>query len=158
MLGIFSTLSFAALLAIGGGVLSLGPQQYGQVNILYVPGIPSSEPGYLPPDPCVVDVAIFDGQGNQVKFQESSLQPGQSATLTFDPDDLNEGGRRFFNGGGNQGIFTEQATVQDTCGDNTTSCDASLCSVNQAIEIIDSKTGVTRVLIDGLVQEGAVAY
>ena len=157
MLKIFSALSFAAFLATGGGVLSLGPQQYGQVNILYVPGIPSSEQGYLPPDPCVVDVAIFDGQGNQVKFKEASLQPGQSATLTFDANDLNDGGRRFFRGGGNPGIFTEQATVQDTCGNNTTSCDASLCSVTQAIEIIDGETGITRVLVDGLAQE-AVAF
>jgi hypothetical protein len=152
MLGIFSILSFASLLAIGGGVLSLGPQQYGQVNILYVPGIPSSEPGYPPPNPCVVDVAIFDGHGNQVKFQQSSLVPGQSATLTFDSSDLNGGGRQFFSGGGNLGIFTEQATVEDTCS-NDTSCDASLCSINQAIEIIDSSTGVTRVLVDGLVRE-----
>jgi hypothetical protein len=158
MLGIFSSLFFATALAIGGGVLSLGPQQYGQVNILYVPGIPSSEPGYLPPDPCVVDVAIFDGHGNQVKFQESSLVPGQSATLTFDPNDLNGGGRGFAQRGSNLGIFTEQATVVDTCGNNTTSCDASLCSVNQALEIIDNTTGVTRVLVDGLAQEGALAY
>jgi hypothetical protein len=156
MLNIFSILSAYAALSVTAGVLSLGPQQYGEVNILYVPGIPSSEPGYVPPDPCVVDVAIFDGQGNQVKSQESSLKPGQSATLTFDLDDLNGGGRG--QRGGNLGIFTEQATVQDTCGNNRTTCDASLCSVNQAIQIIDSTTGVTRVLVDGLVQEAASTF
>lgn len=149
MLGISGILAAIAAVAIGGGALSLGPQQYGEVNILYVPGIPSSEPGYLPPNPCVVDIAIFNGQGNEVKFKEASLVPGQTATLTFDADDLNGNGRGYAQRGSNLGIFTEQATVVDTCGSNTTSCDASLCPVNQAVEIIDDATGVTRVLVDG---------
>jgi|SRR5271156_416811 len=154
MLGVVSTLYLVAALVASGGILSLGPQQYGEVNLLYVPGIPSSEPGYLPPDPCVIDVAIFDGQGNQVKFKEASLVPGQSATLTFDSDDLNGGERQFSYRGGNTGIFTEQATVEDTCGNNA-SCDATLCPVNQALEIVDEKTGVTRVLVDQLVPQAA---
>jgi hypothetical protein len=44
-----------------------------------------------------------------------------------------------------------QATVQDTCGNNA-SCDATLCSVTQAVEVVDSKSGVTRVLVDGPVR------
>jgi hypothetical protein len=151
MLGIFSSLSAIALAVVATGVLSIGPQQYGEVNVLYVPGFASSEPGFTPPDPCVVDVTILNGQGNQAKFREFSLEPGQSATLTFDLDDLNGGGKQFDNRGGNPGIFTEQATVQDTCGNNA-NCDATLCSVNQAVEIVDSRTGVTRVLVDGPVQ------
>ena len=87
----------------------------------------------------------------------STLEPGQSAIFTFDLDDLNGGGKQFDNPGGNPGIFTEQATVQDTCGNNA-NCDATLCSVNQAVEIVNSRTGVTRVLVDGLVQEAASAF
>jgi hypothetical protein len=156
MLGIFSTM-IAAVAAVGllraGGILSLAPQQYGQVNVLYAP-VPSSEQGYAPPDPCVVDVTVLDGQGNQVKFQESSLQPGQSATLTFHYSDLNGGSRSaYLSQAGNQGIFTEQASVKDTCGNNAT-CDATLCSILQSVEIVDDEIGVTRVLVSGLVQAG----
>jgi hypothetical protein len=60
-------------------------------------------------------------------------------------------------GGGVQGVFTEQATVQNTCGNNQ-SCDATLCSITQAVEVVDSKTGVTRVLAGGLVQLGPSIY
>ena len=50
--------------------------------------------------PCVVDVAILDGQGNQVKFQEFSLEPGQSGHLSAAYGDLKGGGQA---GGGVQG-------------------------------------------------------
>src|SRR5271154_5406198 len=114
MLSIFKSLSAIVALSATAGVLSIGPQQYGEVNILYAPGFGSSEPGFAPPDPCVVDVTILNGQGTQAKFREFSLEPGQSAKLTFDLDDLD--GKQFTDRGGNPGIFTEQATVQDTCG------------------------------------------
>ena len=41
MLGVFSSLSAIALLSVTAGVLSIGPQQYGEVNVLYVPGFAS---------------------------------------------------------------------------------------------------------------------
>jgi len=149
MLGIFGGLYItAALLALAGSPLSVGPLQFAEVNVVYVPGVSSSEPGFTPPDPCVVDVAILDGQGNQAKFQEFSLEPGQSGHLSAAYGDLKGGGQA---GGGVQGVFTVQSTVQDTCGNNT-SCDATLCSVSQAVEVVDSKSGVTRALVDGPVQ------
>jgi hypothetical protein len=148
MLGIFGSLYAAvAVLGIAAGVLSVGPLQFAEVNVLYVPGV-SSEQGFTPPDPCVVDVAIFDGQGNQAKFQEFSLMPGQSGHLSAVYGDLKGGAQA---GSGVQGVFTVRSSVQDTCGNDQT-CDASLCSISQAVEVVDSKTGVTRVLVDGPVQ------
>jgi hypothetical protein len=147
MLGIFGRLSAIAILGLATGSLSVGPLQFAEVNVLYVPGV-ASNPDFSPPDPCVVDVAILDGQGNQAKFQEFSLEPGQSGHLSAAYGDLKGGAQA---GGGVQGVFTVQATVQDTCGNNA-SCDATLCSVTQAVEVVDSKSGVTRVLVDGLVR------
>jgi hypothetical protein len=147
MLGIFGRLSAIAIFSLSAGSLSVGPLQFAEVNVLYVPSV-ASNPDFSPPDPCVVDVAILDGQGNQVKFQEFSLEPGQSGHLSAAYGDLKGGGQA---GGGVQGVFTVQATVQDTCGNNA-SCDATLCSVTQAVEVVDSKSGVTRVLVDGPVR------
>ena len=99
MLGIFGSLYAAvAVLGIAAGVLSVGPLQFAEVNVLYVPGV-SSEQGFTPPDPCVVDVAILDGQGNQAKFQEFSLEPGQSGHLSAAYGDLKGGAQA---GGGVQ--------------------------------------------------------
>jgi len=148
MFKIFGGLFVTALAAVTSGVLSVGPLQFAQVNVLYVPGISSSEPGFTPPNPCVVDVTILDGQGNQAKFQEFSLEPGQSGHLSAAYGDLKGGAQA---GGGVQGVFTVQSTVKNTCGNDVT-CDSTLCAVTQAIEVVDSKTGVTRVLVDGPVQ------
>ena len=153
MLGIVKTVYAFAALLIATGSLSVGPPQFAEVNVLYVPGGLSSEPGFTPPDPCVVDVAILDGQGNQVKFQEFSLEPGQSGHLSAAYGDLKGGGQA---GGGVQGVFTVQSSVQDTCGNDQT-CDATLCSVTEAVEVVDSKSGVTRVLVDGPVRSALVA-
>jgi hypothetical protein len=147
MLGILSGLYALALAVVTAGSLSVGPLQFAEVNVLYVPGV-ASNPDFSPPDPCVVDVAIVDGQGNQAKFQEFSLEPGQSGHLSAAYGDLKGGAQA---GGGVQGVFTVQTTVQDTCGNNM-SCDATLCSVTQAVEVVDSKSGVTRVLVDGPVR------
>ena len=148
MFGIFSGLYATALALATSGILSVGPLQFAEVNVLYVPGFSSAEPGFTPPDSCVVDVTIFDGQGNQAKFQEFSLEPGQSGHLSAAYGDLKGGAQA---GGGVQGVFTVQATVQNTCGNDVT-CDSTLCSINQAVEVVDSKTGVTRELVDGPVQ------
>ena len=149
MLGIFNGLYALVMAVVTAGSLSVGPLQFAEVNVLYVPGV-ASDPDFSPPDPCVVDVAILDGQGNQAKFQEFSLEPGQSGHLSVAYGDLKGGGQA---GGGIQGVFTVQSAVQDTCG-NDQSCDATLCSVTQAVEVVDSKSGVTRALVDGPVRLG----
>jgi hypothetical protein len=148
MFGIFGSLYALAFATLAGGVLSVGPPQFAEVNVLYVPGISSTEPGFSPPSPCVIDVAILDGQGNQAKFQEFSLMPGQSGQLAATYGDLKGGGQA---GGGVQGVFTVQSSIKNTCT-NSSTCDATLCSITQAVEIVDSKTGVTRVLVDGPLQ------
>jgi hypothetical protein len=148
MFGIFGSLYAITIAALAGGVLSVGPPQFAEVNVLYVPGVSSSEPGFSPPSPCVIDVAILDGQGNQAKFQEFSLTPGQSGHLSATYGDLKGGAQA---GGGVQGVFTVRSSIQNTCTDSST-CDATLCSITQAVEIVDSKTGVTRVLVDGPLQ------
>jgi hypothetical protein len=149
MLGIFGRLSAIMLLSLATGSLSVGPTQFAEVNLLYVPG-GKSGPNNHPPDPCVVDLAILDGQGNQVKFQEFSFEPGQSGHLSATYGDLKGGAQA---GGGVQGVFTVQATLQDTCG-NDNNCDVTLCSVSEAVEVVDSKPAVTRTLLDGPVQLG----
>ena len=147
MLGIFGRLSAIMLLSLATGSLSVGPTQFAEVNLLYVPG-GKSGPNNHPPDPCVVDLAILDGQGNQAKFQEFSLEPGQSGHLSATYGDLKGGAQA---GGGVQGVFTVQTRVKDTCGNNE-SCDATLCSITQTVEVVDSKSGVSRVLVDGPVR------
>jgi hypothetical protein len=147
MLGILSGLYALALAVVTAGSLSVGPLQFAEVNVLYVPGV-ASNPDFSPPDPCVVDVAIVDGQGNQAKFQEFSLEPGQSGHLSAAYGDLKGGAQA---GGGVQGVFTVQTRVKDTCGNNE-SCDATLCSITQTVEVVDSKSGVSRVLVDGPVR------
>ena len=101
MLGIFNGLYALVMAVVTAGSLSVGPLQFAEVNVLYVPGV-ASDPDFSPPDPCVVDVAILDGQGNQAKFQEFSLEPGQSGHLSVAYGDLKGGGQA---GGGDPGSF-----------------------------------------------------
>ena len=139
---VFSALQATIAALTVAGLMSIGPLQSGRVNVLYYPG------PVVDPNPCVVDVSIFDGHGNQVKFQEFSLQPGQSGALTFNRSDLN--------GGGSQGIFTEQASIQNTCDPSDENCDTSLCNISQSIEAVDAFSGDTRALLDGPVRTGFI--
>jgi hypothetical protein len=134
---ISSLLALLGVAATSPGVLSVGPTQYARVNLLFAPS--KGEIGFEPPDPCVVDVTVFDGKGNSVKTQEFSLNNvGQSAGLTFNRSDLN--------GGGNNGIFSVQSSVKDTCN-GAPGCDATLCSISQSIEVVDDLSGATRALV-----------
>ena len=118
-------------------LLSLGPLQYGRINVLYYPATAQSNA----PDPCVVDVAVFDGTGKQVKTQAFSLSVNgpHSGGLTFTRGDV-----------GVQGIFTARATLEDTCLTSNSNCTVDDCNISSTIEIVDSRTGVTNILVPGV--------
>ena len=132
------------LLSVLAFLLSLGPLQYGQVNLLYYPATAQTADA---PNPCVVDVAILNGGANPVKTQTVSLYPTgsngpHSAAITFSRANV-----------GGPGIFTVQTGIEDTCAQSPDpNCDASECNISESIEIVDSLTGDTRFVLSSPVR------
>lgn len=124
-------------------LITIGPQQYGSVNLLSAPPrIASLGATSVAPSTCEVQVTIFRPNGNQVTGKTFNLALGQSAELTF---------------GSAGGTYTQQATLLNNCPASSTTCDVSLCNVTDTVETINSITGDTQVLTEGFVSAPAMA-
>jgi hypothetical protein len=119
-------------------LLGLGPMQGARINVLYFPPSQPLNPDDVPPDPCVVDVEFFNAQSVQVESKELMLEPGQSGSLLLTLAQL---------GGGNTALFYAEGNVKNTCNPADTTCDPTQCTIQASVEVVDSKTGITTVLV-----------
>ncbi len=126
------------ILSILALLITIGPTQYGSINLLYAPAGFASLSGNVPPPTCEVMVDVFNTSGNQVATRTFDLTLGQTGTLTF---------------GRGGGVFTQQATLINNCPAESINCDPTLCSVSESIETVNSLTLQTQVLQTGFVSQ-----
>ncbi|HUA34834.1 MAG TPA: hypothetical protein VMA09_14595 [Candidatus Binataceae bacterium] len=117
-------------------LLTIGPAQYGNINLLYAPGGFGSLDGTVPPATCEVVVDVFNTSGKQVATGTFNLTLGQTGTLTF---------------GRGGGVFTQQAMLVNNCPADSMNCDPTLCNISESIETVNSLTLQTQVLQTGFV-------